>query len=113
MGAGATQTGTRGACLHDRHQEPARGGAEGLDCGVARPGPELRQIGWNAEGRSNQRGRHCFGIPTRLATREDLLLRTSGWGPPANQSPRWRRYVRVGSFEQITGVSPPAKMIGY
>jgi hypothetical protein len=35
MGAGETQTGTGGACIHDRHQEPARGGAEGPDSGVA------------------------------------------------------------------------------
>jgi len=37
VGAGETQTGTGGARLYARHQEPARGGAESPDSGVARP----------------------------------------------------------------------------
>src|ERR1019366_7043944 len=69
--------------VHDRHQEPARGGAEGLDSGVARPGSDLRQIAWNAELRSKERGWHCSRMSLPQGDQAGSVAQNAGFGPRA------------------------------
>src|ERR1039457_4680196 len=72
------------ACrLHYCHQEPACGGAESLDSGVARPGSDLRQTSWNAEGRSKERGRYCSRMSLPQGDQARSVAQNAGFGPRA------------------------------